>query len=247
MNRFAVKIQVDPYHCLLVLRPFVQLVPFIIPDTFREIYLASVFHQRLDVFVELIYARAGSCFALEYLQISRIDQQLKHRVTWIALICFVYLVASVSYSDFNGSLQIKRVLTLPSNLRKRLRGIRFCSGSEPPHPRSFLFGPPEQRKEVWPVWQILPLSTRFLGCPDHSCRCIPGSRSLARGWCCRLQTSLCGWWPHSSGTAAEAKAARYIQLSSLTDKNCLPAKNETLEWNQIGSEQLGSPWYCSLF
>lgn len=59
MNRFAVKIQVDPYQCLLVLRPFVRLVPFIIPHTFRETCLSSAFHQRLGVFAELIYARVG--------------------------------------------------------------------------------------------------------------------------------------------------------------------------------------------
>lgn len=128
MNCFAVKIQVDPYQCLLVLRPFVRLVPFIIPHTFREIYLSSVYHQRLDVFVELIYMLVlAHVLHWNICESPDFDQRLKHRVTWIALICFVYLRASVSYSDFKCSLRIKteRVSTLPSNLRTRLRGIRF--------------------------------------------------------------------------------------------------------------------------
>lgn len=160
MNYFAVKIQVDPYQCLLVLRPFVRLVPFIIPHTFREIYLSSVYHQRLDVFVQLIYARVGSCFALEYLRISRFDQRLKHRVTWIALICFVYLRAS--YSDFKGSLRIKteRVSTLPSNLRTRLRGIHFV-----------------QEVLIQGVSSLVPQNKgRRCGRCGRSYRCPPGSR-----------------------------------------------------------------------
>lgn len=116
----------------------------------------------------------------------------------------------------------------------------FCLGSA--NPRSFLFGPPEQREKVWPVCQNLPLSTTFPGCPDHSCRCIPGSRNLARGWRCRPQTSLCGWWPHSNETAAESKPAHVILNNnpSLIRQNCLPAKNEKLWWIQQNSYFLKS-------
>lgn len=56
---------------------------------------------------------------------------------------------------------------------------------------------------LWFSCQNLPLSTKFLGCPGHSCRCTPGSRSPAHGWHCKLQTSLCGWLLHSSETAPE--------------------------------------------
>lgn len=51
MNHCPLKIQVAPYQYLLVLRPFVLLVLFIILHTFREIYLSSVYQQCLDVFL----------------------------------------------------------------------------------------------------------------------------------------------------------------------------------------------------
>lgn len=107
-------------------------------------------------------ARVGSCFALECLRISRFDQRLKRRVTWIALICFVYLVASVSYSDFKGSLQIKRVSTLPSNLRQRLRGIRFVQ---------------EVNLLIQGVSSLVPQNKgRRRGRSGRSYRCPPGPR-----------------------------------------------------------------------
>lgn len=70
-------------------------------------------------------------------------------------------------------------------------------------------------------WKSCPnslLSTTFLGCPDHNCRCTPGSRNLVLGRHCRPRTSLCGWSLHSIGTAAGTREMEEKHFLGIFDK-----------------------------